>query len=351
MPEPLALNRPTGDAACPDLSQARVACVIVTFNGAPWLDQCLTSLATSSLPCQIIVVDNASSDTTVSIALKHADVQVVQTGANLGFGRANNIGIAMALEAGADFVFILNQDAYVASDTLALLRREAERFPELGILSPMQLTGEADAVDPTFLQHYLAVHAPVLLGDSLLGKPLNGHYKVVAAPAAAWLLSRRFLAEVGGFDPLFFMYCEDDDLCSRAAHHGWAVAVVPAAKFFHCRGFHGQTKNDSAMKRLKRRRSRLRSVLIRQIKLPTSHPLKSAWHAFVKLSLAGLATLIAHFDWVEALASWAAVLQVLIELPAIARHREICMSDGPHWLQPTKSNNKNAVVSSETDAT
>ena len=310
----------------------KVACVIVTYNGEPWLEQCLQSLEQSSLKAEVIVIDNASTDRTVAIAREHPLVRVVETGANLGFGRANNIGMAMALDAAADFVFILNQDAHIATDALEVLCREAELHPDLGILSPMQLTGEANAIDSTFLQHYLAPYAPALLGDSVLGQPLQSHYKLTAAPAAAWMFPRKFLLEVGGFDPLFFMYCEDDDLCSRALHHGWFIAVVPSAKFFHCRGFHGQTQGQSASRRFRRRRSRMRSMLVRQIKMPSTLPLRAAWQSLWKMNLNGLASLVAHLDWVEALAAWAAAMQVVVEIPTIAEHRKICMSRGSHWL-------------------
>jgi len=313
---------------------ARIACVIVSYNGAAWIEQCLQSLRESSLRPQVIVVDNASSDATVAIVRASGDVKLIETGSNLGFGRANNIGIAHALQMGAEHVFILNQDAHVAADALTKLHEQALAHPELGILCPLQLDANGVSIDPTFLRYYLAPFSPALLDDAVLDRELQEHYRVEAVPAAAWLLTRPFLEQVGGFDPLFFMYCEDDDLCSRALHHGWGIAVVPAARFYHCRGFHPLAKREFSLKQFDRRRSRLRSSLVRQIKHPAGTFGKNTWHALVERSMIGLSALIAHLDWLEALATLAALIKVSSELPSVARHRRQCMRAGPHWLTP-----------------
>lgn len=321
--------------------KSKLICVVVTYNGAQWLAQCLTSIQKSIVQARIIVVDNASNDETTAITRAHGGVELIETGANLGFGRANNIGIARALQLGAEHVFIFNQDAHIASDALTILLAESQKQPEIGILCPMQLDASGASIDATFMRFYLALHATAMLDDALLGRPLRSHYTVAAAPAAAWLLTSRFLQNVGGFDPLFFMYCEDDDLCSRAFHHGFRVAVVPTARFFHSRGFHGQVNLETQIGRLKRKTSRLRSSLVRDIKQPSGSLWKNAWHALSARSLAGVAALVSHIDWVEAIASHLAILRVIFELPSIARHRRQCLTQGPHWLtkplQPTSS--------------
>jgi len=323
----------------PHATSPRIACVIVSYNGATWIDQCLQSLRDSSLRPQLIVVDNASADATVTIVRARGDVELIETGSNLGFGRANNIGIAHALQTGAEYVFILNQDAHVAPDALAKLCEQALAHPELGILCPLQLDANGESIDPTFLRYYLTPFSPALLDDALLGRAQQAHYRVEAVPAAAWLLTRPFLEQVGGFDPLFFMYCEDDDLCSRAAHHGWGIAVVPAARFYHCRGFHAQAKREFTVKQFNRRRSRLRSSLIRQIKHPAGSFGKNTWHAMIEKGMVGLSALMAHLDWIEALATLAALLKVSSELPRVAKHRSQCQQAGAHWLNPPVEKN------------
>ncbi|WP_158218717.1 glycosyltransferase family 2 protein [Roseateles aquatilis] len=309
-----------------------VACVIVSFNGAPWMADCLRALRASTVPLRVIVVDNASGDDTRDIVGRFPEATLLPQAENLGFGRANNIGIARALADGAQQVFILNQDTVLAPDAIEHLRREAAADASLGILCPLQLDGDGGAMDPTFLRYYAAPHATAYLTDAVMGRPLAGHYRAHSLPAAAWLLTREFLEQVGGFDPLFFLYCEDDDLCARARHHGFGIALVPTATFRHLRGFHVPASSEPTGKRFRKRRSRLRSIVVNEIKKPEGRFGRNVWYALASQTLQGAMQLFVYFNWLEAVAGWAAVLRVLPEVPRIRRHRDACLTRGPHWL-------------------
>ena len=90
--------------------------VIVTFNGMQWIEKCLNSVHSVY---KIVVVDNYSSDDTVAyIKNKCPRAKLLLQSKNLGFGAANNIGISYALNQGADYVFLLNQDVYIESNTI-----------------------------------------------------------------------------------------------------------------------------------------------------------------------------------------------------------------------------------------
>jgi len=319
------------------LPRPDVACVIVSFNGAPWMAVCLRALRESTVPLRVIVVDNASSDDTRAIAGQFPEVTLLPQAQNLGFGRANNIGIARALADGARQVFLLNQDTVLAPDAIAHLLREAAADPSLGILCPLQLDGDGRAMDPTFLRYYVAPHATAYLTDAVMGHPIAPHYRAHALPAAAWLLTREFLEQVGGFDPLFFLYCEDDDLCARARHHGFGIALVPAASFRHLRGFHAPASSIPAAQRLRKRASRLRSIVVNDIKKPQGRFGRNLWYALASQTVQGALQLFVYFNWVEALAGWGAVLRVIPEVPRIRRHRQACLTRGPHWLPPVPS--------------
>ncbi|WP_067063256.1 glycosyltransferase family 2 protein [Roseateles chitosanitabidus] len=324
----------------------RVACVVVSFNGAPWIADCLNALRASTVPLRVIVVDNASSDATCEIVDGFAEVTMIREPKNLGFGRANNAGIARALADGADHVFLLNQDTVLAPDAVEHLEREAALNPKLGILCPLQLDGEGESLDPTFLRYYVAPHVPGYLSDALTRHPVAGHYLAEALPAAAWLVTREFLETVGGFDPLFFLYCEDDDLCARAHHHGFDIALVPAATFRHLRGFHVKTAQPW-LKQLRRRGSRLRSQIVCDIKRPSAGPLRHLWYVLGAHLFGGAQQLLVHFNWREAAAELAALLRVLPQLPRIRRHRAVCLRRGPHWIALSAT----GVVGGDPDAT
>ena len=92
--------------------------IIVTYNAMPWLSKCLES----TKPYAIVVVDNNATDGTVSyIKENYPLITILPQKENLGFGQANNIGMSYALKQGADYVFLLNQDAYLENDLFKLV--------------------------------------------------------------------------------------------------------------------------------------------------------------------------------------------------------------------------------------
>lgn len=97
----------------------RIAVVILTYNPKKWLHKCLISLEQSTIDLNVIVVDNKSTDGTNHIIKNDfPDVTLVEAKENQGFGKGNNVGIKIAINIGADYVFLLNQDAWIEPDTI-----------------------------------------------------------------------------------------------------------------------------------------------------------------------------------------------------------------------------------------
>ena len=114
--------------------------IIVTYKGHQWYERCFTSLRNSEYPVQTIVIDNASNDGTVEyIRNQFPEIHLIESKANLGFGRANNIGMRYALDNGCDYVFLLNTDMTISADTVHKLLNVAIMHPEFGIISPICL--------------------------------------------------------------------------------------------------------------------------------------------------------------------------------------------------------------------
>jgi GT2 family glycosyltransferase len=216
---------------CGGASYARTAVVIVTFNGAGWIRACLDSLREESIDW-VIVVDNASTDDTLSIARQaNSGVLAIALERNLGFGMANNYGIQRAFDLGAEFVCLINQDLTVERGCVGRLTSAVSTSESLGMVSAMQLTYDGAAIDPIFRRYM-----PDRFWDDLLLRRTAECYDVDFVPAAAVAISRRALLEIGGFDPLFFMYAEDEDLCFRMRARNWKLAVVPGARVLHWHG-------------------------------------------------------------------------------------------------------------------
>ena len=215
-------------------TQPRVLAVVVTYNAMRWADRCLGSLLRSSLKPAVLVVDNGSSDgTREHVRSAFPEVRLECRPENPGFGAANNIGLRMALEEGFDFVYLMNQDAWVEEDTLELLA--AAHRPEFGVLSPVQNTAEG-APDANF-QRWCG--SSLRLAGVQPGKTsmdaVPGIVEVPFVMAAHWLVSRGALRKVGGFSPAFRQYGEDDNYIDRLHWHGFSCGVVPAASAVHDR--------------------------------------------------------------------------------------------------------------------
>jgi len=113
------------------VARPRVLTVIVSYNFEPWIERCLSSIRDSDYPSDLVVIDNASTDRTVSIiAERYRWIRLVRSRKNLGFGQANNIGMRMALEEDYDYVFLVNQDAWIEANTVGTLVGLAEKYPD-----------------------------------------------------------------------------------------------------------------------------------------------------------------------------------------------------------------------------
>ena len=201
--------------------------IVVTYNGAEWIKKCLSSLVEAPVvDHKILVVDNGSQDDTVTLIQNHfTQVQLLLPGGNLGFGKANNLGIEKALSAGADYIFLLNQDAWINTNTFPELIRCMEKYPEFGILSPIQLNADGN-LDSQFRKYYKT--------ESNTENQQVDEIKFVNA--SGWFMTAACIQAVGGFSPLFFHYGEDADYCNRVRYHGFKIGVAKQCSYIHDRG-------------------------------------------------------------------------------------------------------------------
>ena len=202
----------------------RILVVIVTYNGMQWLERCLDSVFSSTVPADVFVCDNGSEDSSADfIAGRYPSVFLVRSKVNLGFAKANNLGLKHALDNGYDFVYLLNQDAWVLPDTFGKLIGEFGSG-KWGILSPLQMRPDMVTPDRRFKRHY---HGPL--------EPTDEVSPVRFVMAAHWMLSSECLRKTGLFSPAFYHYGEDNNYCDRARYHGFGIGVVPSAVGIHDR--------------------------------------------------------------------------------------------------------------------
>ena len=220
-----------------------VLVIIVTYNGLKWMKKCLDSVRQSSIPLDTIIIDNGSTDGTQDfIKEKFPEMKFIQSDKNLGFGKANNIGMQYALDNDYDYIYLLNQDAWIFPDTIQILIDCHKRNPQYGILSPFQIEANMRHMDFNF-NTYICSRCKDFVDDVYLNT-LQEIYSVPMVMAAHWLISKKCLQIVGGFSPSFPHYGEDDNYIQRALFHNFKTGIVPAAKSIHDREYRKRTKNQ-----------------------------------------------------------------------------------------------------------
>jgi GT2 family glycosyltransferase len=211
--------------------------IIVHYNGAEWIEKCLDSFSNTKFEDKIIVVDNCSTDIegVQIITNKFPKTVLIKLNENIGFGRANNVGIELAIEKKAQYVFLLNQDAWVCEDdTIENLIQVAKNNPEFGIVSPIHYNSTKTALDQGFAA-YMTKSKNVELLSKIFHENNDSIYEIPFVNAAAWLLNVKCFKKIGFFDPDFFMYGEDTDLINRVLFHKMKLGITPLANICHAR--------------------------------------------------------------------------------------------------------------------
>ena len=234
----------------------KVSICIVSCNTRDLLDACVASIAKhTTLPHEVIVVDNASADGTVAMLReKHPHVRVVASERNLGFVLGNNVA---GREARGEHILLLNPDTELACDAVGGLVAVIESDPKIGIAGPKLLNADG-TIQPTCaaslptpwneFTSMLFLHrvAPRFFPDRELSAWDHLEDRDVESISGACMLIRRSLWEsLGGFDEAVFMYAEDLDICRRVGKAGLRLRYVSGLPVFHYEGSSSKQRKES----------------------------------------------------------------------------------------------------------
>jgi GT2 family glycosyltransferase len=227
-------------------SESVLSIIVVTWNGKKYALECLESLTSKPFrfAVEIIVVDNGSTDgTPKAIRTEFPDFRLIENHANLGFARANNIGMASS---SGKYVCLVNSDVVIPAGCLEKMVEYMESHPKIGVLGPKMLSpdggvGASVMRLPTVWNtlccalglHTIFPRSELLGGFLMDAYPYDSIEEVEVLTGWFWMIPRTALNMVGGLDERFFMYGEDIDWCHRFRDAGWQVVFYPDADALH----------------------------------------------------------------------------------------------------------------------
>ena len=236
------------------MGETRVEAVIVNWNGRRFLPECLRALSRSTIPVRVIVVDCASTDGSVEyLRSEHPAVEVVASPENIGYAGGANLGLRRVR---APYVMVMNPDVIVAPDHLEILCARFDGDPTIGAaqgklyrIDPESFCAGAPPCSDIIDSAGHCIRRDRMVVDRGGGRPDGPEFSqeasIFSACGAAIFLRREMLEDVAPdgdyFDPSFFAYKEDIDLCWRARILGWDIRYIPDAVAWHVRGWAGES--------------------------------------------------------------------------------------------------------------
>jgi GT2 family glycosyltransferase len=212
----------------------KIFVVIPNWNGEDQIEACLDSLKIQTQEHEVIVVENGSVDRSIEILeTKYPKVELIKNSKNRGFAGGVNQGIKRAIELGADYIMLFNNDAVAEQKALKTLVNYLDKNPKVGIATCKILSATGHRLDST--GDYYTVWGlpyPRGRGESELDK-YDKDTEIFAASGGASLYRAELFEQIGYFDEDFFAYYEDVDLSFRAQLAGYKVAFVPSAEVYH----------------------------------------------------------------------------------------------------------------------
>ena len=241
----------------------RLAIIIVSYNSRKDLETALHSLTepAATTPHEIVVVDNASTDSTADyVRERWPRVRLIASESNLGFAQANNVGIH---NTSSELVLLVNPDTIVTGAAVDRLVSVLESQPDVAIVGPRIVdgNGRAELSFGAMISPWAELRQKILvrgndrglsLITAIVDRMTRRTHRVDWVSGACLLIRRQDLDQVGGFDPRFFMYAEDVDLCAAVRSHGRSVLFSAEPQVVHLRGRSAAAAPDRVRKAYRR---------------------------------------------------------------------------------------------------
>lgn len=236
--------------------------IIVSYNTKRLLKECIDSVISASIKpfnLEIIIVDNASTDGSIEILsnkYKVLGIKLIENKENMGFSKANNLGVK---EAKGRYLLFLNPDTVVNKNTLFEMIKFMDKNKNVGVATCKVLLPDGKIDDachrgfPTpwnSFYHFTGLsklfpHSKMFSGYSLGYLDLNKNHEIDACAGAFMMVRREAGEEINWWDEDYFWYGEDLDFCYRLKNKGWLIYYFPQVTILHYKGVSGGLKESS----------------------------------------------------------------------------------------------------------
>ncbi len=230
-----------------------VSVIIVNYNAGDALTRCLCSLADSSFPVDVVIVDNNSTDNSLEPVKKATfeidNITIIENSRNVGFATACNQGLK---HAAGKVLLLLNPDCIVKKDTIELLFNQLQKNPGVGMVGGLICNHDGteqrgcrrkiptpwtSLVNSFGLKVFYRFNKKYFSDFRLDQTPVpRGPASVEAISGACMMISRKAYQDVGPMDEKYFLHCEDLDYCLQFTRKEWQILFIPDAILYHTKG-------------------------------------------------------------------------------------------------------------------
>ncbi|MFA5158920.1 MAG: glycosyltransferase family 2 protein [Candidatus Omnitrophota bacterium] len=217
----------------------KVSVIILNYHRPDDTIECINSVLASEMKgfsLEVVMVDNSEDRVSYEILRnRYPGLCLIKTPTNLGYAGGNNVGIRHAMESGADYVFILNNDCILEKDTLLKLFESAIRFPDAAIVAPLVCYDDnRSKIDSCGTEmDWLRLHPQEVRYADRNDPSMPDIIDAKIIPGSSLFMRTKILLELGLFNPDFFLIHEDADLCLRSREHGYKNLVITGAIVYH----------------------------------------------------------------------------------------------------------------------
>ena len=237
--------------------------IIVNFNTKDFLINCLESLFTNiskNISCEVIIVDNNSNDGSIDAVKKilnnHSYLTLIENNENVGFSKANNIGISKST---GEYILFINTDTIMKPDVLEAMFDFMNQTPNAGAATCLLRLPSGEIDDAThrgfptpwnaicYFSGIARIFPKSMLfnGYNMGWKDMDKTHEIDALAGAFMMVKRKAGDEVGWWDEDYFFYGEDLDFCYKLKQKGWKIYFVPSVEILHYKGVSGGIKKES----------------------------------------------------------------------------------------------------------